>query len=213
MRNLRLLSASLVCLGLAACGGASTPPVPQIGSTSSPLSAPGAVPASGPVKPGIQVQVAKFTDLARDKDGSVLNMSQYDAEAYCGGQKLRLPSARELAMISVSRGALKLRETAFPETSSKDVAVAFEIRRMRSTGFSVFYRPNAAGQPVVDFYFQPTGYQISADDIGLNIFWSSSLKPNASLEPEKAAAFVGETGGVGYYDRSEYLFAVRCVAK
>jgi hypothetical protein len=120
--------------------------------------------------------------------------------------------ARELAQIAVKLGSPRLRETAYPDVSSNDLAVGFEIKQMRNAGYSVFYKTNAAGQPAVDFYFQAAGYHMPAGNLGLNYFWSSSLKPlSHSREPREAAAFSGETGSVAYYDRAENLFAVRCV--
>ena len=215
MKNLKLLGAGLLCASLAACGSS-----PNAASGSDrgrrefsawrrrsdgrALRSRGHNPSGGPNSVSVQ-----YSDLARDTDGSILNMSQYDADAYCKSRNSRLPTARELAHISMRMGSSRIRETVYPDVSSKDMAVSVEIEQMRKEGFSVFYRPNAAGQPAVDFYFQASGYHVPAGNLGLNYFWSSSLEPSSrrgNVKPQNAAAFNGETGSLNYYNRSSYMF-------
>jgi hypothetical protein len=52
-----------------------------------------------------RIQTPSFLDIARNGDGSVKLMSQKEAFDYCANRGAHLPSARELAQLSMSFGA------------------------------------------------------------------------------------------------------------
>jgi hypothetical protein len=132
----------------------------------------------------------EFTDIAKDKDGIALHMKHYDADKHCQALKMRLPTARELALYSQSLGAQGISET------EKD-------------GYNLVIGSDSAGNPD-HFYFNRTGYKRPAGDLGDYWFWSSSVHPDYS---NFADGLNGYNGGVDYYDRSydDDYSAVRCV--
>jgi hypothetical protein len=137
-------------------------------------------------------------------------MNQYDAERTCREQGTRLPTARELAVYSQSLGARGIRETAHPGVVTSDTTVRAEIEQMDRDGYPPIYVANSSGQRAVDFYFNYSGYQRPAGDLGNLWFWSSSVPPDASAY---AYLLSGLSGDVAYYYRSYAgdLSAVRCV--
>lgn len=102
----------------------------------------------------------QFGDIVRNIDGSILYMNQADAINYCASQGQHLPSARELAQLAQSLGALGISETA------KD-------------GYSQVSAKNADGKADT-FYFSYVGYNRTAGDLGNNWFWSSSVNSDVS---------------------------------
>ena len=149
-------------------------------------------------------------DILRDAKGRVRHMNQYDAERTCREQGTRLPTARELAVYSQSLGARGIRETAHPGVVTSDTTVRAEIEQMDRDGYYPIYVANSSGQRAVDFYFNYSGYQRPAGDLGNLWFWSSSVHPVYSY----GAYFVsGSVGGVGNVNRSsgDDGSAVRCV--
>jgi hypothetical protein len=125
-------------------------------------------------------------DIARNTDGSIRYMNQADAINYCASQGQHLPSARELAQLAQSMGAAGISETA------KD-------------GYYLVNAVNADGK-YDSFYFNYSGYQQPAGDLGNNWFWSSSVDSSNS-----GGAFVlrGHYGFV-YYGPRGLSDAVRC---
>ena len=149
-------------------------------------------------------------DILRDASGRVRHMNQYDAERTCREQGTRLPTARELAVYSQSLGARGIRETAHPGVVMSDTTVRAEIEQMDRDGYYPIYVANSSGQRAVDFYFNYSGYQRPAGDLGKLWFWSSSVRP---AYPKYACTLDGYDGGIDYYNRSLVydLSAVRCV--
>jgi hypothetical protein len=137
-------------------------------------------------------------------------MNQYDAERTCREQGTRLPTARELAVYSQSLGARGIRETAHPGVVTSDTTVRAEIEQMDRDGYYPIYVANSSGQIAVDFYFNYSGYQRPAGDLGNLWFWSSSVHPVVS---DSAYSLDGDGGYIAYVSRSDgtYNSAVRCV--
>jgi hypothetical protein len=154
--------------------------------------------------------VGTLGDILRDANGRVRRMNQYDAERTCREQGTRLPTARELAVYSQSLGARGIRETAHPGVVTWDTTVRAEIEQMDRDGYYPIYVANSSGQRAVDFYFNYSGYQRPAGDLGNLWFWSSSVRPVAS---NYADVLNGSNGYVDYVNRSygNDNFAVRCV--
>ena len=149
-------------------------------------------------------------DILRDANGLVRHMNQYDAERTCREQGTRLPTARELAVYSQSLGARGIRETAHPGVVMSDTTVRAEIEQMDRDGYYPIYVANSSGQRAVDFYFNYSGYQRPAGDLGNLWFWSSSVHPVYSND---AYNLNGHNGHL-YYGYRSYVgvdSAVRCV--
>jgi hypothetical protein len=121
-----------------------------------------------------------------------------------------LPTARELAVYSQSLGARGIRETAHPGVVTSDTTVRAEIEQMDRDGYYPIYVANSSGQRAVDFYFNSSGYQRPAGDLGNLWFWSSSVHPVFS---DSAYNVNGVNGVFGLDLRSPYSdgSAVRCV--
>ena len=129
-----------------------------------------------------------LSDIARNADGSVRRMTQYDAENYCRNQGERLPTVRELALYAQSLGAQGISETA-------------------KAGYYVVKELDGAGSPA-NFYFNSQGYVRPTGELGnLGSFWSSSVYPGVS---DVAYGLIAGDGDIGAGRRSA-LDVVRCV--
>jgi hypothetical protein len=137
-------------------------------------------------------------DIVKEND-DVSHMTQSQAYDYCLNQNpeserkaikealdknqipakgIYLPLARQLAQYSQTLGARGISETAHPGMVRSAEAVKTEIAEMDKDGFLPIFAKNSAGQPVVDFYFNYSGYQRPAGDLGNYFFWSSSVHPD-----------------------------------
>jgi len=124
----------------------------------------------------LRIEVPELGEIVRNADGSVRLMNHYEAEAYCQKQGSRLPTARELGLVSQSLGAKGFRETEYPNVPiNNSREVMLEMSRMYSDGYGEVYTWNSAGEKVVDFYFGYSGYKRPAGDLGYYAFWSSSV--------------------------------------
>jgi len=150
-----------------------------------------------------------FGDLVKESDGSIRRMNQYQAEQYCKDNNSRLPSARELALLSQSLGAKGILDTAFAEVSVENGYVVTEISRMWGDGYYAIYRKNKSYEKVVDFYFNDTGYQAPQGEQGNEWIWSSSVHPDGSYD---AYSLRGRDGSFYHSTRAHLAYAVRCVA-
>jgi hypothetical protein len=152
---------------------------------------------------------ASLGDFLRDANGQVRRLSQYDAERACREQGTRLPTVRELAVYSQSLGARVIRETAHPGVLWSDSRVSAEIAQMDRDGYYPIYVANSSGQRAVDFYFNYSGYQRPAGDLGEMPCWSSSVRPNGS--ERTAYLLYGDDGSVFLWGDRSALGPARCV--
>ena len=118
-------------------------------------------------------------------------MGQADAIQYCWIEGAHLPSARELAQLSMSLGATGI---------------------MVSCGSDSLCHPvnetNPAGSD--SFNFSYAGYQRPPGDLGNNWFWSSSVY---SYYPDSALGLSGFDGRIQtFYPGITENIAVRCVS-
>jgi len=125
-------------------------------------------------------QEGRLTDIARNADGSVRIMNQYDATKYCKSLGFRVPTMRELAIESQQFGAA-IRETSFPGVFAKDSAVASEIELMEKEKFTPIYKGDSSSNEVLDFYLSIADYRHPTGDLGNFTLWSSSYDPEASF--------------------------------
>jgi hypothetical protein len=135
--------------------------------------------------------VPVLTDIAKNADGSVLHLNQYDADSYCRNQGQRLPTARELALYAQSLGARGVSDTP-------------------KVGYELVNGSDSAGHPD-NFYFCYLGYKMPPGGVenNMNSFWSSSVDPDHS---NVAIALSGYQGVLVGFDRSfAGMGAVRCV--
>lgn len=154
-----------------------------------------------------QNEIPVLDDIVKNENGSVRQMSQFDAEQYCRSHGSRLPTARELALVSQSMGALGIRETAHAGVVETDAAVQAEVSQMHYAGYYPIYTMNTSNQPSIDFYFSYIGYQRPAGDLGNNFFWTSTVHPDHF---DLAYGLSGATGFIYDYDRN-YSYADRAV--
>lgn len=107
-------------------------------------------------------------------------VSQRLAEAICEGVGMRLPTARELALVAQSLGAEGISET-------------------RKDGYRLIRGTDSAGNPD-DFYYSNKGYKRPAGEPGYYWFWSSSVHPDGSVFAYGLDNFNGVFGGVNRSD-------------
>lgn len=157
--------------------------------------------------------------IVRYADGSVVEMGHVDGARFCQAHGLRLPTAREFALIAKSMGAKGLLETSYPDEPIGSSAVEAEIEQRRGRSYpqpGYYYisrhipDPNDLSKPgkeAVDFYYSHSGYNRPTGVQGEHMFWSSSLGRNTTL----AASLNGVTGVISYHDRFEKQAAVLCL--
>ncbi len=98
-------------------------------------------------------------DIVKDDNNRVIIMNHAEAIQYCSTHDARLPSARELAKLSMSLG-------------SKGIVDACE-KIDKQCGK---YEPVSIYDGTPDsFYFSSRGYQRPEGDLGKYVFWSSSI--------------------------------------
>lgn len=139
-------------------------------------------------------QMPIFQGIARNGDGDVKLMIQYEANAYCKKLGARLPSAHELAQLSMSLGARGIVELRNPEDGCEGVP---------GGGYSKVYAESAED----NFCFSEQGYQRPADELGKYGFWSSSIDAHSS---GFALYFRSSVGDIDTVTRNAF-HAVRCV--
>ena len=157
-------------------------------------------------------QSPSLGDIVRNADGSVRHMDYYYARSYCNRVDSRLPTIRELAVYSQSLGARGIRETAHPDVAIIHEVVQTEIAQMRGDGYYPVYTvSDRIPRPtVIDFYFNYSGYQPPAGDLGYYWFWSLSPAP----EGRGSAYYLrGDQGLVDftYTNNDSSASAVRCI--
>jgi hypothetical protein len=133
-----------------------------------------------------------FLDIAREADGKVKYMTQTEAVQYCIHRGAHLPSALELAQLSMSYGAKGIVDSCGPKEEN-----CYQVRAA-----------NDKGEPDW-FYFSYAGYNRPAGDLGSNWFWSSSVQSGDSYV---AFGLNGYDGGIGFGGHRSSKFAVRCVS-
>ena len=135
-------------------------------------------------------------DIARNADGSIRYMNQYDAVLYCANQGKRLPSARELAQFSMTFGAKGILE--MHDIRNGDVPEGYHHVKAK----------NADGKDD-SFYFNYAGYQPAKGDLGQSWLWSSSVDSEYS---GFAYDLSGVYGDIDNFNRTIDNHAVRCAA-
>ena len=152
-------------------------------------------------------------DIARNTDGSIRYMDQADAINYCAcdsdharkdlgcttaPNSNHLPSARELAQLASQHCTSDL--------LGKEPCGAAGISETAEDGYKQVSAKNADGKND-SFYFNYSGYQQPAGDLGNNWFWSSSVN---SIDSDGAFDLYGGYGFVGNVSRRKFSDAVRC---
>ena len=139
-----------------------------------------------------------------DAAHSVPHMTQVAAEHYCRVRRSRLPTARELALVSVSHGACDILSPS--EYASHQGTVRCPKSNYYHTRVGVSSQEPAGD----DFYFSADGYRQPSGDEGNDFFCSSSVHPVVSSGAYGFLVVSGHDGGV--YARDSYVVsAVRCV--
>lgn len=118
--------------------------------------------------------------------------TQTYAKHFCEDKGMRLPTAREFALVAESLGAEGISET-------------------RKDGYRLIRGQDSAGNPDY-FYFSNHGYKRPAGALGNYWFWSSSVHPGNYFN-NMAYLLNGYNGAIDYYVRSDVYyvsFAVRC---
>lgn len=124
--------------------------------------------------------------------------TRYRAGLTCESKNLRLPTARELALVAYSYGANGISETP-------------------KKGYYLVKGSDSTGNPD-HFYYSHEGYQRPAGDYGKFDFWSSSVFPDAYSKHEnsynRTYMLNGANGYIydAYNSSGYYIQAVRCVS-
>jgi len=145
------------------------------------------------LKAKVEARLAELLKDVTPKLTGILKtgVDQFEAEKICLDKGMRLPTARELALVSQSLGAQGISKT-------------------KKGGYYLVKGSDSAGNPD-HFYFSNKGYKRPAGDLGNKWFWSSSVHPDAS---DNAYGLNGLNGGIAYYYYRSYdyvYYAVRCV--
>lgn len=135
-------------------------------------------------------QIPTFLDIARNADGSVKYMYLADAIQYCSDQGAHLPSARELAQLSMSLGARGIVDSCGSDSECYPV------------------KANNADGSSDSFNFSYARYQRPAGDLGDSWYWSSSVYPGFL---GGAFHLSGRHGFLDAFNRFR-KYAVRCVS-
>lgn len=128
----------------------------------------------------------KFTDVARDANGKILHMNQYEADSYCRSRNQRLPTARDLAAYAHSMGAKGISKTP-KDSDNKD-------SNEQIVGSDVW------GNPDVFFYSNEGFRPVLEDDSMDSSFWSSSV---SQMDSANAYILFGDFGELYEMPRSE----------
>ncbi len=136
------------------------------------------------------VSAAPFLNVAKEENGTVKQMSQFDAVQYCAAQGAHLPSARELAQLSTSLGSKGIVDNC--DSDNKCFLVVAK---------------NADGS-IDSFHFSSAGYQRPTDDFGVSWLWSSSVNLNASVR----AFVLSGSGGDLFTDVRSSGYTAYCVS-
>lgn len=186
--------------------------------------------AEVPSKGSAEKKVPNLNPIEKRADGSILLLSQEDAENHCRQQGSRLPTAYELAVYAQSQGAKGIRETQYKDLLSGSKEVIEENSRMRKDGYFPIFHAIDLNKYVVDFYFNKAGYIPTYKELGHSHIWSSSisyigmklinvptvdgLKSEPDTELETNYYKLGTKGYVGDYMMSkESTLGVRCVKR
>ncbi len=150
-----------------------------------------------PIKELQAGQMPTFLDIAKNAAGPKL-MTQPAAVEYCQDpsnvqQPAHLPSARELAQLSMSLGAKGI-----VDTCGKDQN-CYKISNIQNSDGSKD-----------EFYYSYSGYQRPPGDLGSNWFWSSSVYSGYSYYAFDLNGDVGDVDS-GHRNRDNFI-AVRCVS-
>jgi hypothetical protein len=149
------------------------------------------------VSAGARAGTVDQDGVVRDNHANPLLMNQADAMKACAGHGMHLPTIRELAKISQSMGAKGILEKS--EVQEGKVPAGFYL--------VIAIDPNGKKD---EFYFNYSGYNRPAGDLGNNWFWSSSVVSDVSYNGYGLDGYVGDVY-VPYDPRVPYS-AVRCVA-
>jgi hypothetical protein len=143
---------------------------------------------TSPLVRAAETNSLRFSDVAKNADGSIRYLSQSDAIRYCADLRQRLPSERELLQLAMSRGA----------TGTSEI--------FRS-GYYVVNAINLDGQND-DFYYAHSGYEQAAAGVQPGWLWSSSVYRD---DPTLAYGLEIFSGMITLNTRSDDTLAVRCV--
>ncbi len=131
------------------------------------------------------------TALVETTSGAVYRPTQIAARAFCDNQGLQLPTAWDLAVFA-QRFGMRVRKTQHPGKLWGSPEVQHEIYAMYANRFTPVNSMNAAGDMIVDFYFNNTSY-VCPREWCLNWLWSSTPGPHA----RSANFFNGQDGFIG----------------
>lgn len=155
---------------------------------------------------------ATVGDFIRNPDSSIQTLTQLEAKNRCLDLGSRLPTPREYAGYSISKGAIGLRETKFPN-SAVDSPEIIEERRMNCRqGFCNYHlEKRQDGTIYMDFYFAPYGYKKPEPGFIDGRFWTSSQYAGSQDFEDLYVVFESFNGWFGLAERSQ-KHPARCIA-
>ncbi len=120
--------------------------------------------------PALADQTPKFLDVVRKSDGTVRFMQYQEGREYCESRGYRLPTARELAMLSASQGARGFMTECAP---LDQYCTRFEV-----VNFGPKHDVDLTLDEEEAFFFSYEGYKTPSGDHGKYHFLSSSVRAN-----------------------------------
>jgi len=97
--------------------------------------------------------------VVSNADGTINEMTYYEAGQYCQSQGTRLPTSREYAVYSQSLGASGIRETAYPGMRWGESVVQAESEQMSNNGYWLVFEFNKPDDSIIGFYFNSRGFK------------------------------------------------------
>jgi hypothetical protein len=107
-----------------------------------------------------------FSDIIRDSNGDILLLNQRAASQYCKRIQSRLPTARELTLLSKNFGAkgiLERCENTSSEAMTQDDLKCSQVQALNANG------------EYEDFFYDYSGFKFKS--LGRLYTWSSSVHP------------------------------------
>lgn len=132
--------------------------------------------------------------ILRNDDGAIVYLNQHQANKACP-ENTQLPSARQMAIISQSRGAKEILELAQVKNGTVP------------EGYYKISAINIDGSKD-EFFYNHEGYQNPGGTVGTDWFWTSSIFVD---DTNQAFYLGGSSGFIGQDFRRFYLSAVLCL--
>lgn len=156
-------------------------------------------------------QAESIGDFIRNTDGSILPLTLLEAKSRCLGLGSRLPTPREYAGYIISKGAIGILETEYPNSLADAPEIIQERRVNCRRGFCNYHlEKRQDGKVYLDFYFAPYGYRKPEPEFIDGRFWTSSQYAGSQDFEDLYVVFDSQVGWFALAERNQ-KHPARCV--